>query len=60
MIFNNLKLSDLSLELEHFLRHIVGRALPKNFHIVGRVLPKNFDLSIGGNELEVTFQATTR
>ena len=42
MIFNNLRLSDPSLELELFLWQIVGRALPKNFV-----------LSIGRNDLKV-------
>ena len=31
MIFNNLGLSNLSLQLDLFLWQIVGRALPKNF-----------------------------
>ena len=31
MIFDNLGLSDVSLELDFFLWKIVGRALPKNF-----------------------------
>ena len=31
MIFNNLELSDLSLEHELFLWQIVGHALPKTF-----------------------------
>ena len=40
MIFNNLELSDLSLELELFLWQIVGRALPKNFDLsTDRPLP---------------------
>ena len=40
MIFNNLRLSDPSPELELFLWHIVGHALPKNFvfSIGGKVL----------------------
>ena len=42
MIFNNLKLSDLSPELELFLWHIVGYALPKSF-----------DLSTSENGLKV-------
>ena len=42
MIFNNFGLSDLSPELDIFLSHIVGHALPKNFA-----------LSTGGNSLKV-------
>ena len=42
MIFNNLELSDLSLELDIFLWQIIGRALPNNFA-----------LSTGGNNLKV-------
>ena len=44
MIFNNLKMSDISPELEFFLRLIVGRVLLKNFYF-----------SIGANELDVIF-----
>ena len=44
MIFNNLGLSYLSLEIDLFLWQIVDCALPKNF-----------DLSTSGNDLKVTF-----